>query len=165
MTSRVRILLKPTDFSVKFVFEKNENKQKRLGLAHLKNLSKIVHFYLITNAYFRSIHSSGQYDWSDSRLAWTFNQYCPTKSCTLLVQISKVFLKKDWENPGGLFFIYFRPFHLTQVWIDKSVDGMLGTRIRGGKWKAQTNPLSYGGTTPNFKAIPGLFFFIFVFLK
>ena len=33
-TIRVRILLKPTVFAVKFVFEKNEINEKRLGLAH-----------------------------------------------------------------------------------------------------------------------------------
>ena len=36
-----------------------------------------------------------------------------------------------WANPG-LFFIYFRPFHITnQLQIEKSVDGMLGIRTRG----------------------------------
>ena len=37
-TIRVQILLKPTGFSVKFVFEKNENKQKEAGVGpFLKN--------------------------------------------------------------------------------------------------------------------------------
>ena len=35
-TIRVRIPLTSTVYSVKFVFEKNENKQKRPGLAHFK---------------------------------------------------------------------------------------------------------------------------------
>ena len=37
LTIRIRILLTPTVFSIKFVFENNENKQRnRPGWAHLK---------------------------------------------------------------------------------------------------------------------------------
>ena len=36
---------------------------------------------------------------------------------------------------------------------EKSVDGMLGSRIRGAGWKAQTNPLSYGGTPDNYSIL------------
>ena len=41
-TIRVRIPLTPTVFSVKLVFEKNENKQKRLVLAHLKKTALLT---------------------------------------------------------------------------------------------------------------------------
>ena len=37
-TIQVQIQLKPLFFSVKFVFEKNESKQKRPGMDHLKNI-------------------------------------------------------------------------------------------------------------------------------
>ena len=44
------------------------------------------------------------------------------------------FLKKIWTNPG-LFFVYFRPFHITnQLQIEKSVDGVLGIRTRAAGW-------------------------------
>ena len=43
----------------------------------------------------------------------------------------EVFFKKIWANPG-LFFVYFRPFHITnQLQIEKSVDGVLGIRTWG----------------------------------
>ena len=35
-TIRIRILLKSTDFSVKFVFENNKNKQKEAGVGPFK---------------------------------------------------------------------------------------------------------------------------------
>ena len=38
---------------------------------------------------------------------------------------------KIWSNPG-LFFVYFRPFHITiQLQIEKSLDGVLGIWTRG----------------------------------
>ena len=44
-TIRVRIPLTSTVYSVKFVFEKNENKQKRPGLAHFKKNSTVSVLY------------------------------------------------------------------------------------------------------------------------
>ena len=40
-TMRVRILLKPTFFLQRFVFEKNENKQKEARVGPLKKLANI----------------------------------------------------------------------------------------------------------------------------
>ena len=47
-TIRVRIPLTSTVYSVKFVFEKNENKQKRPGLAHF--FKKIGRLELISSS-------------------------------------------------------------------------------------------------------------------
>ena len=46
------------------------------------------------------------------------------------------------------FSVYFRLFNMLQFKfkLKKSVDGVLGIRTRAAGWKAQTNPLSYGGT-------------------
>ena len=41
LTIRVRILLKPTAFSVQFVFEKNENKQKEAGIGPFEKTTTI----------------------------------------------------------------------------------------------------------------------------
>ena len=40
-------------------------------------------------------------------------------------------------------------FHF-KILIDKSVDGVLGPWTRAAGWKAQMNPLSYGGIPFNF---------------
>ena len=42
-----------------------------------------------------------------------------------------LYILKIWANLG-LFFVYFRPFHITnQLQIEKSIDGVLGIRTRG----------------------------------
>ena len=49
-TIRVRIPLKPTVFSVKFVFERNKNKQKRWpGFPHLKK--HLLYYYIVMLRY------------------------------------------------------------------------------------------------------------------
>ena len=58
-----------------------------------------------------------------------------------------------WANPG-LFLLIFVLFTFQFKWQIynlnklnwKSVDGVLGSQTQGGRWKAQMNPLSYGGT-------------------
>ena len=44
------------------------------------------------------------------------------------------FFKKIWTNTG-LFFVYFRLFHITnKLQIENSVDGVLGIRTRAAGW-------------------------------
>ena len=43
-TIQVEILLMPTVFTVKFVFEKNEKNKNRQGLSHLKKLIRLLFF-------------------------------------------------------------------------------------------------------------------------
>ena len=51
-----------------------------------------------------------------------------------------------WANPG-LFFVYFRLFYITQFYkLMKEQMVCLGLKPGVAGWKAQTTPLSYGGT-------------------
>ena len=52
-----------------------------------------------------------------------------------------------WANPG-LFFVYFRLFHMTQFKykLIKVLMVCLELEPRAAGWKTQTNPLSYCGT-------------------
>ena len=62
---------------------------------------------------------------------------------------------QKWADPGLFLFIfrYFLiPIRMTNIQFElykSSLDGVLGTQTRGTGWKAQMNPLSYGGTPRN----------------
>ena len=78
-----------------------------------------------------------------------------------IVCIKLVF--KKWANPV-LFFDYFRLFHMTHKFI-KAQMVCLGLKPGAAGWKAQTNPLCYGGSKLFFFlkkwANPGLLFAYF----
>ena len=69
----------------------------------------------------------------------------PSLPTYLPTYIQIVFFK--WANLGlFLFILSFQHDTNRYTYIDKSIDGGLGTRTLGSKRKAQMNPLSYGGT-------------------
>ena len=58
-----------------------------------------------------------------------------------------IFFKRAESRPLFLFSFFLHDKYGTNTMYDKSIDGVLGTQTRAAGWQAQTNPLSYGGTT------------------
>ena len=60
-----------------------------------------------------------------------------------------------FNGPISASFCYFRLFRnrKTNQKNDESIDSLLGTQTQGGRWKAQTNPLSYGGTPLHYHSL------------
>ena len=53
-------------------------------------------------------------------------------NCSILGSTKSCFLKKNWPIPAS-FTVYFRLFNMSQLKLDKSIDGVLGIRTRGGR--------------------------------